>query len=263
MNAATTLELLLRRDRLVVAAGLAGVILLCWAYLLLGAGMPMDPMSMGGAMAGLAPMVWSPSYALLMVIMWAVMMAAMMLPSAAPMILLFATIDRKRHQDGALHGRTWIFASGYVAVWVGFSIVATALQWQLERAALLSPMMASTSVLFGGIVLVAAGLYQLTPLKQACLKHCRSPLDFILHHWRAGMGGAAAMGLAHGVYCLGCCWMLMALLFVGGIMNLLWIAAIAAFVLIEKTAPAGHWLGRAAGLGLIAWGGTTIASALQ
>ncbi|WP_119461797.1 DUF2182 domain-containing protein [Rhodospirillaceae bacterium SYSU D60014] len=262
MTGTTTLERLLRRDRAVVVAGLVGVILLSWAYLLLGAGMPMDPMSMGEAMAGMAPMAWSPSYALLMVVMWAVMMAAMMLPSAAPMILLFAAIDRKRRQGGSPYGRTWAFALGYVVVWLGFSLVAAALQWQLERVALLSPMMASTSAVFGGVVLLAVGFYQLTPLKQACLKHCRSPLDFILHHWRAGMGGATAMGLAHGAYCLGCCWMLMALLFVGGVMNLLWIAAIAAFVLVEKTAPAGHWLGHAAGLVLIVWGGATIASAL-
>jgi predicted metal-binding membrane protein len=186
----------------------------------------------------------------------------MMLPSAAPMILLFATINRKRRQEGSPYVRTGVFALGYVIVWAGFSIAATTLQWRLDGAMLLSPMMAATSVLLAGGVLIVAGIYQLTPLKQACLRHCRSPLDFILHHWRRGSVGALVMGVRHGLYCLGCCWVLMSLLFVGGVMNFLWIAAIAAYVLLEKTVPAGHWISRAAGVALVAWGGFTVASVL-
>jgi predicted metal-binding membrane protein len=191
--------------------------------------------------------------------MWAVMMAAMMLPSAAPMILLFGTIARRRQPTGDSPADAGVFGLGYVAVWAAFSLVAVALQFGLDQAALLSPMMSTTSKAVAGAVLIGAGVYQWTPLKQACLRRCRSPLQFLMTEWREGRRGAFVMGLRHGGYCLGCCWVLMLLLFVGGIMNLAWIAGIAAFVLVEKLAPAGHWMGRAAGAALVLWGVATLA----
>jgi predicted metal-binding membrane protein len=141
-------------------------------------------------------------------------------------------------------------------------LLATALQWGLERFGLMSTMMIATSDLFSGLVLVIAGVYQLTPLKQACLRHCRSPIQFVTHHWRKGRVGALRMGIEHGFFCLGCCWTLMALLFVGGVMNLFWIVGLAIFVLLEKIIPAGHQLGSLGGIGLIAWGGWMLTIAL-
>lgn len=248
---------LLRHDRIVVVAGLLGVILISWAYLLAGAGMDMP--AVGGMLMPMAP-IWTPGYFALMLIMWAAMMAAMMLPSAAPMLLLYDRIAQKRDEDSRTIGPASLFGLGYIAVWAGFSVGAVALQYGLDRAKLLSPMMETTSVALAGTLLVLAGLYQWTPLKQSCLRHCRSPLEFIMTEWRAGPRGAFAMGLRHGVFCLGCCWVLMLLLFVGGVMNLVWIAGIAGFVLVEKTAPAGHWLGRIVGAVLVAWGGATLFS---
>jgi predicted metal-binding membrane protein len=259
MSGAYALEYVLRRDRTVVIGGLASVVLLSWLYLLRGAGIDMHAMADMAMPMAMTP--WTAGYFALIVSMWGVMMAAMMLPSAAPMILLYTTIARRRRARGdtavAVAG---VFALGYVAVWMAFSLTAAALQWGLDAATLLSPMMATTSIAAAGLVLVAAGLYQWTPLKQACLRQCQSPLDFILGNWREGARGALIMGLRHGLYCLGCCWMLMLLLFVGGVMNLLWIAGLGLFILVEKTAPGGQWLGRVAGAGLIAWGGATLLS---
>jgi predicted metal-binding membrane protein len=143
---------------------------------------------------------------------------------------------------------------GYIIAWGGFSLLAIALQWGLERVGLMSAVMIATSGLFSGLVLILAGMYQLTPLKHACLRHCRSPIQFVTHYWRKGPGGALRMGIQHGVFCLGCCWTLMALLFVGGVMNLYWIVGLAIFILLEKTIPAGHQLGSLGGIGLIVWG---------
>jgi predicted metal-binding membrane protein len=153
-----------------------------------------------------------------------------------------------------------VFGLGYILVWAAFSLVAVGLQFGLDQAALLSPMMSTTSATLAAVVLMAAGLYQWTPLKQACLRRCRSPLEFLMTEWRVGARGALVMGLRHGAFCLGCCWMLMLLLFVGGIMNVAWVAGIALFVLIEKVAPAGHWIGRAAGAALVVWGAATLVS---
>jgi len=293
MAAASPLEGLLRRDRLVVIAALGAVIVACWAYILAGAGMGMSPFEMTAmtaappsdmaapegdmpgtsmgegpagamsdmAMAAMAPMAWTPSYAVLMFFMWWIMMMAMMLPSAAPMILLFAMVNRRQREKGAPYVPTGIFAGGYALVWGAFSMVAVAAQWGLERSGLLSSTMASTSVMLGAGLLIAAGLYQLTPLKHACLRHCRSPIFFISHHWRPGELGALRMGIEHGAFCTGCCWFLMALLFYGGVMNLYWIVGLALFVLLEKTIPAGHWLGGLTGLLLIAWGGALLFAA--
>jgi predicted metal-binding membrane protein len=251
---ASILEGTLRRDRMVVVAGLLLVVSLCWAYLLAGAGTMRE---MGGMLMPMSSGPWTPGYALLMLAMWIVMMVAMMLPSAAPTILLYATIARNRHAHGGSirHAADCgIFVLGYVAVWSLFSLVAVALQFGMEQAALLSPMMRMTSGALAGAVLIGAGIYQWTPVKRTCLRRCSSPLEFVLTYWREGRRGAFAMGARHGVYCVGCCWMLMLLLFVGGLMNLAWIAGLAVYVLLEKFAPAGHWVGRAAGTLLIGWG---------
>ncbi|MCW8088281.1 DUF2182 domain-containing protein [Sabulicella glaciei] len=251
MSGAGTLDRVLRRDRVVASLALAVVALLAWAYLVLMAGMPMDM----AAMAAPAPAAWSAGHAAMMLLMWALMMLAMMLPSAAPMILLYGMLTRRQHPgDGSVGGRVLLFAAGYVAVWSGFAVAATALQWALERAMLLSPAMATGSAALASALFVAAGAYQFTPLKQACLRRCRSPLEFLAGHWRSGAAGAWAMGLRHGAFCVGCCWVIMGLLFVGGVMNLAWIAALALLVLAEKILPGGRLLGHAMGAGLIAWG---------
>jgi predicted metal-binding membrane protein len=236
---------------------LVAVVVLAWAYLLGGAGMTMHDMSV--PMPGHHTM-WTPGYVAVVLAMWAVMMAAMMLPSAAPMILLYGTIARRKLERGNVVPGTGVFSFGYLAVWAAFTVAAVALQFALEHAALLSPMMLVTSRVLAGLVLVGAGVYQWTPLKQACLRRCRSPLEFIMTEWREGTRGALMMGMRHGAFCVGCCWMLMLLLFIGGVMNLAWIAGIALFVLVEKLAPAGHWIGRAAGVALVIWGAATIIS---
>jgi predicted metal-binding membrane protein len=180
-------------------------------------------------------------------VMWAVMMVAMMVPTATVMVLTFATVNRRRRARSGPYAPTAIFLAGYVVVWAGFSVVATLAQWGLHEAALLSPMMVGTSSTLGGLLLLAAGLFQWTPVKRACLTHCRSPLAFLMTEWREGRRGALVMGLRHGMFCTGCCWFLMALLFVAGVMNLLWVAALTAFVLIEKVVPRGEIVGRVAG----------------
>lgn len=242
-------------------SGLAGVVVLAWAYIFyLASGME----SMGTGMEVAMPHMrsWGPADFILLFIMWGVMMVAMMVPSAAPMVLMFATVNRRRRQRQGPFVPTGVFLLGYVVVWAVFSALATLAQWGLHSAALLSPMMVSTSPLLGGALLVSAGIFQLTPFKNACLTHCRSPLGFLLNDWREGTRGALNMGLHHGSYCVGCCWVLMSLLFVAGVMNLLWVAIIAAFVLVEKVAPAGHWVGRATGLLLMVWGAWMAAGAL-
>jgi len=244
---------------MVLVAGLAAVLVMAWGWLVAGAGMEMSAVEMT-AMAGMdgwlmRPAVWTPAYAVLIFAMWWVMMVAMMLPSAAPMLLLFARVNRKDKSAGAPLVPTALFAAGYLLGWAGFCAVAAALQWGLESARLLSPMLATTNRWLGAGILIAAGLSQFTPLKAMCLRHCRTPLGFLLGNWRSGRLGALRMGLEHGAFCLGCCWFLMALLFFGGVMNLYWIAGLAVFVLLEKTVPLGHWLGRLAGAVLVAWGG--------
>jgi predicted metal-binding membrane protein len=179
--------------------------------------------------------------------MWVVMMVAMMLPSAAPMILLHARVYRTSVKTPHALAPTAVFAGGYVVAWVAFSVVATSLQWGLERGALVSATMVSTSPLLGGVLLLVAGIYQWTPYKRACLRYCRSPVQFVATHWRRGTAGAFYMGLEHGAFCVGCCWALMGLLFLGGVMNFLWIAVIAFFVLLEKVVPRGAQGGRLSG----------------
>jgi predicted metal-binding membrane protein len=252
----------LRHDRAVILGSLAFVVLLAWSYLLLGAGVGPEMMDMGAGQMMAMPPDWSLGYGLVTFVMWAVMMLAMMLPSAAPVTLLIASLNRNRAAaGGAVQASTALFVFGYLAVWLAFAAAATTLQWALDEAGLLSETMAFGNIVFAGSVLVAAGVYQWTPLKEACLRHCRSPLDFILFHWRDGALGAVGSGVGHGFFCLGCCWMLMALLFVGGIMNLAWIAGIALLVLIEKTLPWGRRISRLTGAVLVVWGAVTLAAA--
>ena len=246
---ASALKWVLKRDRRIVVGGLGAVIAASWAYVLAGAGVNMS----------MPPAAWAPGYFLLVLVMWWVMMVAMMLPSAAPMILLFAALNRKQGNGldvgaGGAAVPVGFFVAGYGVVWGGFSVLAAALQWGLDGLALLTPMMAGVGVPLGAGLLIAAGVYQLTPLKHACLRHCRSPIQFLGARWRPGGRGALAMGLEHGLYCLGCCWVLMGLLFYGGVMNPLWIGGLALYVLAEKLAPAGHWIGGFGGGALILWG---------
>ncbi len=187
-------------------------------------------------------------------LMWAVMMVGMMLPSAAPATLLYGGIVRKSRERGRAVPAVYVFSAGYLIAWTAFSVLAAAFQVLLGHLALMSPMMDSTSTVLSGAFLLAAGLYQWLPVKQACLRTCRSPLHFFTMHWSEGPIGALQMGLEHGAICVGCCWSLMLLLFVGGVMNLLWVAVVAGFILIEKLLPAGRLTGRFAGVGLTAAG---------
>jgi predicted metal-binding membrane protein len=248
------LEHVLRRDRLVVVVALAAVVTLAWTYLAIGAGMDAEMMA---EMPDMEPMPWTPVYAALLFVMWWVMMIAMMVPSAAPTVLLYAAVNHKDRAPAAAT-EAWVFLAGYLAIWAGFSLVAVLAQWLLERAGLLSMAMASTSAVLGGVILLAAGLYQFAPLKTACLRYCQSPLLFLSQHWRPGTMGAFGMGLRHGGYCVGCCWFLMALLFVSGVMNLIWIVGIALYVACEKLLPLGRRLSQAAGVALILCGAVTL-----
>jgi predicted metal-binding membrane protein len=252
------LERLLRRDRAVLLAAIAAIAALAWAHIIWSAmaapGGAMDQMAGHDMGFGLAP--WSAADFLAMLAMWSVMMVGMMTPSAAPMILIYARVGRKAAQGGTPFAPAGWFASGYLLAWAGYALAATILQWLLEQAMLLAPMTASAGPLLGGLLLVAAGLYQWTPLKHACLAQCQSPFQFIQRHggFRGDRGGALGLGLRHGAFCIGCCWALMLLLFVGGVMNLLWIAAIALLVLAEKLLPYGRLISRAAGAAMIAAG---------
>lgn len=273
MSTASFRDTFMRRDRLLVASGL--LLLACLAWLALVslpmASLPAPSLPPGSldkhlremGRAALMPRLqgWGAFDFLLVFGMWAVMMVATMAPSVAPMLLMFATVNRRRREQDAPFVPTGLFLAGYLAVWTGFSLLAAAAQWLLHSAALLSPAMVSASPVLAGGLLAAAGVFQWTPLKHACLAHCRSPLGFLLTSWREGRGGAFRMGLQHGVFCVGCCWVLMGLLFVVGVMNLVWVAAIAGFVLLEKLLPRGLWLSRSTGILLAAWGVWVVAGA--
>ena len=266
MNPANPLELVLKRDRLFVLGGLTGISLLAWGYMAYEAhGMVSTGVCQcaGMKMSGPDAKSWAWPELIPLFLMWSEMMVAMMLPSAAPMILMFAGVNRKRKEREQPFVPAGIFLSGYLAVWAVFSLLAALAQWALHGLALLSPMMVSTSPVLGGVLLLAAGVFQWTPLKSACLVHCRSPLGFLMAGWREGKTGAFIMGLRHGAYCTGCCWFLMALLFVAGVMNIWWVAIISALVLVEKIAPKGLWLGRFAGVFLAAWGVWLMAAAFR
>ena len=253
----TTAEALLRRERLVVWFFLGLLCLLSWWYLLEGAGTGMSTLAMTTwqfpppVYGGSAGSHWPLAYWWLMLLMWWVMMIAMMVPSAAPMILLYARVFRHNHQgeqSSPAYVPTSAFLLGYLVAWLLFSLAATTLQWALERAGLVHGMMMwSNSRILSAAFLLAAGIYQVSPLKNVCLDHCRSPVSFLSAHWRKGRWGALRMGVDHGLYCVGCCWFLMLLLFVGGVMNLVWIAGLAIFVLLEKQLPRGLWIARTSG----------------
>jgi predicted metal-binding membrane protein len=253
-------ELLFRRDRRIVVGSLFVLTALAWGYLIWLAGsMSMTGPSMPG-MPGmylsraLTPMLraWTTSDFIIIFLMWAIMMVGMMTPSATPMILIYARIARQAAQESRPIAATGWFVSGYLLSWTAFSFVAAIAQGVLERVAWLTPMMAAASSKVGGVVLIVAGIYQFSPLKNNCLSQCQSPFAFIQANggFRRGMGASIQLGMRHGGYCIGCCWALMALLFIGGVMNILWIAAIAIFVLIEKAIPAGGAIARVAGSGL-------------
>lgn len=219
MQEGTTLEAVLRRDRLIVLGGLVGLSALSWAYLGYMV-WEMETMDMAMQMAMPHMRIWSAVDIVLLFIMWVVMMVAMMVPTAASMILTYAAINRRQQTQQEPFASTAVFLGGYLVVWTGFSALATLAQWGLHEAALLSPMMVSTSPILGGVLLLSAGIFQWTPWKYACLKHCRSPLGFLMTDWRDGAWGAFSMGLRHGSYCTGCCGFLMAFLFVAGVINL-------------------------------------------
>jgi predicted metal-binding membrane protein len=261
----STLEAVLRRDGLVVACALAVIAGLAWGYILwLAADMDMGGMDMTGFRmipAGIGIMApenapWSAIEFAFVFAMWAVMMVGMMTPSAAPMILMYARVGRQAKAAGKPLAATGWFAAGYFLAWIAFSLAATLVQWVVERAALLDFRMASASDVLAGIVLIAAGVYQWTPLKDVCLAQCQSPFQFLMRHggFRGDLPGCLLLGLRHGAYCVGCCWVLMALLFVGGVMNVLWIALLALLVLLEKLIPFGRWVARAAGVACVAAG---------
>lgn len=257
MSRNSSLASILKRDRLIVLAGLLGIAALAWGYMVYEARMMVNTgvcHCAGMKMAGPDATAWQAVELIPLFLMWTEMMVAMMVPSAAPMILIFAAVNRGRREQARPFVRTGIFALGYLAAWTVFSAVAAVAQWVLHGRALLSPTMVSTSPILGGMLLLAAGAFQWTPLKNACLAHCRSPLSFLIADWREGKAGAFLMGWKHGVYCTGCCWFLMALLFVAGVMNMWWVAVISVLVLLEKVAPKGLWLGRAAGALLVVWG---------
>ena len=261
----TALETVLRRDRLVIAGALGVVVALAWGYILwLADDMQMGGMDMTGFRmipAGIGIMApanapWAGIEFAFVFVMWAVMMVGMMAPSAAPMMLMYARVGRQGEAEGKVFAATGWFAAGYLLVWVGFSLAATFAQWAVERAALLDARMATASNMFAAAVLIAAGAYQWTPLKDVCLVQCQSPFGFLMRHggFRRDIAGCLLLGSRHGAYCVGCCWVLMALLFVGGVMNVLWIALLAILVLVEKLTPFGRWAARAAGVVFVAAG---------
>jgi len=255
-----SLEFILRRDRMVVGACLLIVSIAAWLYILSGAGMGMSAMEMthpeatGMDMDMVMPQAWSAGYVLLMFFMWWIMMIAMMLPSATPTILLSAALNRRSSAETAPYGSAVVFAFGYLLAWAMFSLAAVFAHWLLEQAGLLSMLMESASRILSGLLLILAGGWQFTPYKDTCLTHCQSPVEFLVRHRRPGNRGALLMGLHHGYYCLGCCWFLMALLFVGGVMNLYWIIGLAIFVYLEKVLASGKWLARISGAALLLWG---------
>lgn len=256
-------ERLLRRDRAILLAALAILALLAWLYTVAGAGMEMsgpETTSMSGMRDMAAPAGWSLRYAVLIFLMWWVMMIAMMVPSISPTVLLYGALLRRGGSAARVPAISAVFLLGYLAIWAVFSALAGAAQWGLEAAGLVSPgMMSLTGSAPGALLLIAAGLFQFTPLKGACLHHCRSPAEFLTRRRRPGLWGAFVMGAEHGAYCVACCWFLMALLFVGGIMNLYWIVGLTAFVAIERLTPFGEVASRVAGAALVLWGAVLLA----
>ncbi len=258
----SSLERVLARDRLVIAASLAALAVLAWLYLVLvarqmgdmgtAATSPMPGMPEMPGMPGMqtAPGAGAPKF-LPTALMWLVMMIGMMVPSAAPMVLLFGNVQRRQLANESPALRVALFTAGYLAVWGAFSAVAAITQVALAKRSMLASMELTVANGLGALLVALAGLYQLTPLKNVCLRHCRSPAEFLSRHWRKGSAGALRMGVEHGLYCVGCCWVLMGLLFVVGVMNLVWVAALAGLVLLEKLVPRGETVARISGIALL------------
>ncbi len=251
---------------MLVVLGLTLVTALAWVYLFIDAARmsSMNPAADIGREIVMPQMgVWGVTELMMLFIMWIVMMVAMMVPSASPMILLFASLQRRRREQRKPFLPTGIFLAGYLVAWTTFSSIASLTQWGLHSSALISPMMISTSPYLGSVLLMSAGVFQWTPWKNTCLYLCRSPISFLSLHWREGKAGAFFMGIHHGAYCVGCCWVLMLLLFVTGVMNLFWVAIIAAFVMLEKVVPStmARWVTRASGVGFIAWAAVILIAA--
>jgi len=246
MSRTHPVERVLRHDRWIILGGLGVMTALAWAYTLTGAGMDM------GA-DGMVPVAnpWTFSQVGTVLAMWWAMMVAMMLPSAASTILLSAALNRRSNAARLPFGSAGAFAAGYLIVWLLFSIAAVAAQWVLQSTGMLTPMMQVSGNLLAGAILLAAGFWQLTPAKRACLRHCRSPVDFLVRQRRPDQLGALLVGISHGGYCVGCCWVLMTLLLVGGVMNPYWIAALTLYVVMEKQFLRGEQIGKIAGVVLI------------
>jgi predicted metal-binding membrane protein len=259
-GSATALERVLRRDRLLVVVGIAGLLAPAWIYLV-RASLDMYG-DMRGPAAWMMRATWDAAYFAQMSGMWTVMMAGMMLPSAAPATLLFARVARSGESPRRPVLRTYLFAAGYLLCWSAFALAATALQAALASSRLLTPMMESASPFLTAALLALAGAYQLSRLKRACLSRCRTPAAFIAEHWRPGLVGALRVGIAHGAWCVGCCWALMLLLFAGGVMSLAAIAGLSVFALLEKLAPFGPRGDRWIGALLLAAAGASVAAIL-
>ena len=259
----SALERVLARDRRLIAVALAALALVAWSYLLVLSRQMSDDASMASVVSSMPHMPNMPGIGgatggsahsiALTALMWWTMMIGMMVPSAAPMILLYGNVQRRQLAAESPTLRVALFAAGYVAIWGAFSVLAAGAQIALTRLELLAPVDLTVKEWLGALLVALAGIYQLTPLKDACLRRCRSPAEFLSSHWRRGNAGAFRMGVDHGVYCLGCCWLLMGLLFVVGVMNLVWVAVIAAFVLLEKLAPYGETTAKINGVALLAF----------
>lgn len=244
------------RDHFIVYSGLTALFLIAWGYMAY----------MGWAMQHMDVVdMWMPPMAdarawqfydfWMLFVMWTIMMIAMMTPSILPMVSLYVTVSKNKRNKGQAYVPTLIFLLGYLIAWTLFSVGISALQYPLHVAGLLNPMMDSRSYLLSGGILVLAGIYQWTPFKDACLQQCRTPLHFLMTRWREGNGGAIRMGLSHGIYCIGCCWALMVVMFAVGVMNVLWMVVIAGFVLAEKISPFSALVFRVvSGVVLVVWG---------
>lgn len=246
-----------RRDLFALFTALTMLAAVGWWYVVI---LSRDMAIMNSSMSTMGVKPWAASDFLMMFIMWTIMMIAMMVPTAMRSFLIFSRITAQQAKRGRSFVSGYWFAAGYIVIWTVFSIAATGLQWGLDQAALLSSRMVVYSPFVGAMIFILAGAWQFTPLKNACLTHCRSPLVFLSQNFRAGKFGALSLGLRHGLYCLGCCWVLMGLLFVGGVMNLAWILAITIFVLVEKLLPVTVQTSRItgmlmilAGAGYLAW----------
>lgn len=263
MSENSAIERLLKQDRAIVWAALWALAGLSAVYTVLGGGMDLSALTMTRMSANMlmGPPDWTPAYAVLVFLMWWIMMIAMMLPSAGPVLLLYAALKRRSRNMTNPLTMTAVFLAGYLAVWALFSLAATFLQWVLEITGVVSGMLSVSNASLSGAILIAAALYQFTPVKQSCLTLCKNPVQFITRPRAPGLPGALSTGIAHGTYCVGCCAVLMLLLFFGGIMNLFWIAGLGIYILLEKLLPQGRWVSYATGAGLFAVGVSLLVSA--